>query len=202
MPSVENVYTKCDELENLPPQNRENWLYEIELLRKEIPLNASVLQVGCMDGTRILKLLRERPDLHITGLEIEPVFIPIAQAKIAHAKLKATFLPGDITAPPPLPVFDYVVCLNNTLGYILDEEKAMSEMRKLGKKVIISIYGEKFTDDLACTYFKTINLNVDKIENNRFYIKNFSSVKRYTKKEVENWGGKIIETPVGYFCIL
>jgi SAM-dependent methyltransferase len=202
MPTPNDVYTKCDELENLPAQNRQNWLYEIELLRKEIPLNASVLQVGCMDGTRILKLLQERPDLHITGLEIESVFIPIAQAKIADAKFEATFLLGDITAPPPLPVFDYVICLNNTLGYIPDEEKAMSEMRKLGKKVIISVYGEKFTNELAHEYFKAINLSVEKIEGDCFYMKDFSSVKRYTKSEIKNWGGKIIETPIGYFCIL
>ena len=75
-------------------------------------------------------------------------------------------------------------------------------MKKLGKVVGISVYGERFSDDLARAYFESIKLEIDHIENDHFVMRDFSTVKRYSKKEVESWNGKITETPIGYFCVL
>ena len=155
-----------------------------------------------MDGTRIIQLLKARPDLRLTGMEIEESLIKIAKQKVASAGLSAGFVQGDITKPQALPCFDYVICLNNTLGYIPSQEKAIQGMRGLGKTVIISVYGEKFHDDLAQAYFKSVGLEIDHVENNSFVMKSFTAVKRYTKEEAISWGGKVIETPIGYFCIL
>ena len=197
-----NAFLNCDILENIPQLNRENYLQEIKLLKSELLQNTSVLQVGSMDGTRIIHLLEVRPDLKITGLEIEPDLAKLAEEKIAAANLAANFICGDITNPPGLPNFDYVICLNNTLGYIPDYEKAIKEMKKLSKAVIISVYGEKFNDDLAREYFRSIELEIESTGDNLFFLKNFGTVKRFTRKEVESWSNKIIETPIGYFCIL
>lgn len=202
MPSPKDVYVNCDVLENIPKANRDNWLKEIDLLRQELPMNARVLQVGSMDGTRAIHLLEARPDLKVTGLEIEAPLVELAKQKVAAVGFNANFVHGDITSPPTLPRFDYVICLNNTLGYIPKQEKAIAGMKKLGKAVIISVYGEKFNDNLARAYFKSIKLEIDRIKNNRFVMKDFTMVKRYSKKEVEFWGGEITETPIGYFCIL
>src|SRR5260221_5678259 len=135
MPIAKDIYINCDELENLPAPNRENYLYEAELLQNELPQNATVLQVGSMDGMRIIRLLELRPDLQLTGLEIEDELVKIAEQNIARKKLNAKFITGDITKPPDLSQFDYVVCLNNTLGYIPNQEKAIEEMKKFGKIV-------------------------------------------------------------------
>lgn len=198
MPEAKDVYMNCDVLENLPKPNRDNWLFEIELLSKELPQNSRVLQVGSMDGTRILKLLEVRPDLKITGIEIEESLVEIAKQKVTNAE----FIHGDITNPLSLPKFDYVICLNNTLGYIKEMEKAIENMKELGNKVIISIYGEKFTNDLAKEYFKIINLEIDHIENDWFIMKDFSKVKRFSREEINSWNAKVIETPIGYFCVV
>ncbi|EKD43737.1 MAG: hypothetical protein ACD_72C00152G0006 [uncultured bacterium] len=99
-------------------------------------------------------------------------------------------------------LFDYVICLNNTLGYIPEYDKAIKNMRKLGKTVIVSVYGEKFDNDLAREYFDSIKLEIDHIDGDKFVMKDFTTVKRFSKKEVESWSGEVIETPVGYFCIL
>ena len=107
-----------------------------------------------------------------------------------------------ITKPPNMNQFDFITCLNNTLGYIPEEEKAIKNMKALGKKVILSVFGEKFNDDLAREYFKSINLELTEIEDNVFHTKEFVNVKRYTHKDVEKWDGKIIETPIGYFCVI
>lgn len=202
MPSANEVYIKCDELDNIPKPNKDNWLCEIELLTKELGLNARVLQVGCMDATRIIALLKARPDLKITGLDIEEDMIESSRKNLKKVGLKAELIHGDITKPLSVSGFDYVICLNNTLGYIPEQEKALENMKELGRTVILSVYGEKFTNELAQEYFKSINLEIERIENNLFHAKEFSSIKRYSKEEVENWNGRIIETPIGYFCII
>jgi ubiquinone/menaquinone biosynthesis C-methylase UbiE len=155
-----------------------------------------------MDGTRAIRLLKVRPDLKITGLEIEASLVELAKQKVLTANLHANFIHGDITALPTLARFDYVICLNNTLGYIPEQDKAIANMKKLGKVVVISVYGEKFNDNLARAYFKSIKLKINRIENNNLIMKDFTIVKRYSKKEVESWGAKISETPIGYFCVL
>ena len=202
MPEPKDVYVNCDVLENLPKPNRDNWLYEIKLLGELLPQNSNVLQVGSMDGTRIIKLLSARPDLSLTGIEIESQLVELAKTNISKAGLNADFIHGDITKPKDLPKFDYVICLNNTLGYIPDEEIAINNMKLLGNNVIISVYGEKFNDNLAREYFKAINLEVFKVINNIIFLKDFTKVKRYTEKEVESWNCTILETPIGYFCII
>ena len=115
---------------------------------------------------------------------------------------KAEFIHNDITKPVPASGFDYVICLNNTLGYIPEQEKAINNMKSLGKTIIFSVYGEKFTNELAKEYFKSINLELTGIENNIFHTKEFVDVKRYTREEVNKWNARIIETPIGYFCII
>jgi SAM-dependent methyltransferase len=202
MPSPKDIYINCDVLKKIPKLNRENWLKETELLEIELPKKAHVLQVGSMDGTRVISLLEARPDLLITGLEIEAYFVNLAKEKIAASNLKAEFVHGDITDPSNLLRFDYVVCLNNTLAYIPDQKKAIQGMKKLGKAVIISVYGEKFNDDRAAAYFKSIKLEIDHMTKDHFFMKNFTKIRRYSKKDVSTWGGKVTETPIGYFCVL
>src|SRR5665213_942399 len=129
MPVAEDVYSKCDNLDNIPSLMRDNYLRETELLVGLLPQNSSILQVGSMDGERIIRLLKLRPDLKVTGLEIEEFFVKVANQKMAKTDFKAEFILGDITNPPSLPTFDYVICLNNTLGYIPDEQKALVGMK-------------------------------------------------------------------------
>lgn len=202
MPSPKEVYIQCDELDNIPKPNKDNWLEEIELMAKVISPKAEVLQVGCMNGIRIMALLAKRPDLDITGLDFDQEIIDIAKYNFKKYGIEAKLVHADITTPPKMEKFDYVTCLNNTLGYIPEEEKAIANMKKLGKTTILSVYGEKFTDDLAKEYFKSINLELLGIENDIFHTKEFVNVKRYTREEVKAWGGRIIETPIGYFCVI
>ncbi len=202
MPLPKDIYVKCDELDNIPKPNKDNWLKEIELIAEEIKPNAKVLQIGCMNGVRIMALLEKRPDLEITGLDIEKNILEIAKKNLKKFNIKANLIHGDITKPLEVEPFDYVICLNNTLGYIKEEENAIKNMKKLGKVVILSVYGKKFTDELARAYFKSINLELTSIKNNIFYTKEFINIKRYTKDEVESWGGKIIKTPIGHFTII
>ncbi|MFA5842683.1 MAG: class I SAM-dependent methyltransferase [Candidatus Gracilibacteria bacterium] len=170
-------------------------------LKKHLPIHAKVLQVGCMDGTRILELLKVRPDLKVTGLDCEAPFLTIARQKIKKSGFKnVQFILGDITKPHfhLNHKFDAVLCLNNTLGYIEKDEKAIQNMKKMGRRVILSMYGEKFTDPLAKKYLKTIHLTVTRIQNHRFYTKENVFIRRFTKFEISLWGGMVFSTPIGY----
>lgn len=192
------TYIHCDELEKLPKDNRDNWEYELSLVCGLLPEAATVLQVGCMDGTRIRRLLSSRHDLRITGLDIEEDLLTIARKKCPDAE----FVLGDITAPPPLPRFGSVLCLNNTIGYIPLWQKALANMRALGNTVVVSVYGERFTDAHAQAYFAALGLTVEHIENDTIRLGGFTDVKRFTRKEVEAWGGTTAETPLGYCCTM
>ncbi|MBI2573745.1 methyltransferase domain-containing protein [Candidatus Woesearchaeota archaeon] len=194
-------YIECDVLEQLPTLHRDNYNFETEFLTSHLPQNASVLQVGCMDGTRLLRLHQQRPDLELSGLEIEQDLVLTAQSLLSQHKIPATIIHGDITAPPPLTHYDYVVCLNHTLGYIPDQHKAIEMMKKLGKHVIISVYGEIWTPQLAQEYFKTLKLSIKETHHNKFILSDGWPIHRYTKQQIETWDGKIIKTPLGSLVI-
>ena len=198
---IENLI-HCDELDRLPEAHRANYLAELEILSRELPIGAAALQVGSMDGERIIRLLTLRPGLRLTGLEIEPELVDLARANIATAGLIAEVVVGDVTKPPKLPRFDTVLCLNNTLGYIKDPERAIAEMRRLGTTVGISVYGEAFDDALALAYFSSLGLSIDGINDNVVSIADFGLIRRFTQSDVASWGGSVRETPIGYFATM
>ncbi len=77
MAAPEDSYVRCDDLESIPIPNRRNYEIEHDLLINQLPKSARVLQIGSMDGMRIIRLLKARPDLHITGLEIEEALVEL-----------------------------------------------------------------------------------------------------------------------------
>lgn len=202
MPKPKEVYVKCDELDNIPKPNKDNWLYEVKLLSEILPKNAKVLQVGCMDGTKAIAILKERPDLIFTGIDIEQDMVNLYKKNLSKEGFNVDVILGDIVDDLSISGFDYVICLNNTLGYISEEKKAIENMKKIGKHVIISVYGEKFDDKLGGEYFKSINLEIESVKDNFFHSKEFVNIKRYTLDEVKKWNGKIIDTVIGYFCVI
>jgi SAM-dependent methyltransferase len=203
MPSARDIFVKCDELERLPSENRQNYLFELEWLARQLPHGCRVLQVGSMDGMRVVRLLEVRPDLVLTGLEIESDLVTLARQTVLEHDMDAEFVHGDATAPPvELGSYDYVICLNNTLGYIPEAELAVKQMKKLAGIVVLSVYGEKFDDELAQRYFAAIGLAVREIVDDMIMLRDFSSVQRFPHSAVVGWGGDVIETPIGYLTIL
>jgi len=202
--SAKDVFIKCDELDRLPPENRDNYLFELEWLAEELPRGCNVLQVGSMDGMRALRLLEARPDLRITGLEIESDLVKLAAENTARYGDHASFVHGDITQPPDgLDAYTYVICLNNTLGFIPDVERAIEQMKRLGHTVVISVYGERFDEPLARRYFAAIGLTIREFADDMITLQDFSSVRRFPRSAVLAWrGDSLVETPIGYLTTL
>jgi len=204
MPSAHDTYVHCDELENLPEQCKANWLQETRFLQESLPHGASVLQVGCMDGKRILSLLDGRPDLKITGLDIDEELLEVARQNFDRCGVSVPTFLGDISEEEVREsvgsTFDFVICLNNTLGYIEKWRDAIVIMGKLASAaVIVSVYGTQFDDTLARTYFEVMGLAVKKIDGDCFELENFGNVKRFSKEDMCR-ASKSIETPLGCIC--
>lgn len=183
-----DFYLNCDELDLIPAINKANWLFELDYICTRLPQGAKVLQVGCMNGVRIMEILKKRSDLQFTGLDIEKKFLDIAKDNFEKAGFVVDLIEADITKFDSKEKYDYTICLNNTLGYIPDTDKAIEKMKKSAKVVIVSVYGERFNTKAAQEYFDSIGL------------KNFEDVKCFTKGEVSSWAGKITESPLGYIC--
>ncbi len=202
---ADEIYIHCDQLEHLPALNRENWLWESAWLIENLKPNASVLQVGSCEGSRIVNVMKERPDLRITGIEIDPILHEMALEHFETTGTDAQSVRGDITNPEDtkgLGHFEYCLCLNNTLGYIPDENAVLTNMKHAADIAIVSVYGENFTDDIAWAYFAALKLEVTHIEGDIIRMSDFGIVQRYTEKAVAKWGGEIIKTPLGYLSVM
>lgn len=196
---ISDIFEKGDLIDNLPPLARRNWLRECELVLDEINPRQTILQAGCTSGGRIIALKEKMPDINIAGLDFDPELIARAKARLPDTR----FILANIETPNLTEKFDVVLCLDNMLGYLKNESKAIAEMKALAKeKLVVSVYGEKFSDQLAQDYFKSIDTTVERIEGNVIFTKDLR-MKRYTRKEIFGLLGncKLTETPLGYFCV-
>ena len=107
--------------------------WQEEIISREIPLGASVLDLGCGDGFLLERLIRER-NVRGQGVEIDPdqVFscvdrgVPVIQADLG-AGLRWC----------PDKAFDVVV-LEETLQTLQSPREVLEEMLRVGKRGIVS----------------------------------------------------------------
>lgn len=147
--TTNDSYLNCENFNTLPSIFREVYDLETDLICKLIKRKSNVLQVGPMDGHRMILIQDKRPDLQITSLEIDENFVKIANDKLTGRGIKWRVIQGDITKPSELEKFDWVICLNNTLGWVDNDKLAIENMKQLAPNVIISVFTDKFSDELA-----------------------------------------------------
>lgn len=86
-----------------------------QLLQELAPGARTVLDVGCGTGEPALRL-HTRHGFEVAGLDIEPAFVRLAQAKLPSA----TFWQADMSAFDLGVQFDAVVCLFSAIGYLTE----------------------------------------------------------------------------------
>lgn len=124
--------------------------------------------------------------MHFTGLEIEPQLVKTARERVGSSTHQATFVQGDITQPPAsLGKFDYVLCLNNTLGFISDYQLALRRMSELGR-AYISVFGEEFNDRRAQDYFASVGMKIEHISGDEIAVRDVGTVRRFPRSLAEN----------------
>lgn len=195
-------------LDKLPAPNRQNWYFETDFLIDYIKPNSKVLQIGSCDGIRIDYLANKRKDWKFIGLEIDPKLSKEANKRLKKYNGRAKSVMGDARKIPlKKKSFDYVICLNNTLGYIPDDKTVIQELKRVtkpGGKIIISVYGTDWNNRMAKNYFKTLLVKKIRITGNKFLIDGLK-MKRYSRKDVTNLLGKkakIINSVIGLVGVL
>ena len=128
--------------ENQPDKIKAYIEAEEKFLLSKIELNSSLVDFGCGIG-RHLDLLGARLRY---GLGVDIVHNYIAHAKrILMDKSEIEFQVGDIRNCPLERVFDYVICMHNTIGNIREKNVVLNQMKKAANKsgeILIGVYSE------------------------------------------------------------
>jgi SAM-dependent methyltransferase len=203
-------YELADVHPGTPALNRANYEFEEAYMPLQLQGISRGLQVGCMNGTRVVRFSEQAPTTRIDGMEIAPDHVAIARQNVAKAGLDARIIIGDITSHTyrPLERYDLVYCLNNTLGYIPETQKTLAGMRALSRRAIaMSVFtDDKLTDAAALEYFASMGFAPDAVEidGNTFHMTadngDVSTVRRFNRDELISWGAVLTDTPLGYYA--
>lgn len=104
----------------LQPRVRAAWW---QLLEHEIPVGASVLDVGC--GTGTLSVLLAEHGRRVTGVDLSPRMLERARAKADKHEVSVEFLLGDASDPPVQASFDVVIA-RHVLWALPDRSAALN----------------------------------------------------------------------------
>jgi SAM-dependent methyltransferase/acyl carrier protein len=101
-----------------------------------------VLDCGCGPGRLIELLKTANPSLRLTGVEIDPVLVDAASARLAEAGHECTIVQGSAEQPNlPPGSFDFIV-MRLVLEHVVDPVLALKELRSLlrpgGRIAVIS----------------------------------------------------------------
>ena len=155
---------------------------EFRVIADLLPVNVSVLDVGCGDGSLMYHLIKEK-NIKARGLELEKENVqkciykglPVIEG---NAETELHQFPDQS--------FDYVV-LSQTLQAFYNPEKVLRELLRIGKSVVISIpnfgywkvrtsllfFGKMpITKTLPNTWFNTPNLHMCTIKDLYIYCEN------------------------------
>lgn len=125
-----SVYlTRRDDWKNIEKAHR-------EIIEKEIPLDARVLDAGCGFG-RGYEMLKPRKYL---GVDFSPDFI-----EKAKSLYEGDFMVGDLTSLPFKKEFDWAVCISikqMIIGKSSQEhwDRMEKELKRVAKKILILEY--------------------------------------------------------------
>ena len=107
---------------------------EFKIIANLLPAQSKVLDVGCGDGTLIEALIKQK-DIDTRGIELEENKVKQCISKgLAVIQGNAETELGQF----PDKAFDFVI-LSQTLQAFYQPENVLSELLRIGKKVIISI---------------------------------------------------------------
>ncbi len=103
------------------------------VIDKEIPDGASILDLGCGEGHLLTRMAREKK-ARVQGVEIDPAQVELCLGK--GVPVIQTDLDNGLRVFPDA-CFDYVI-LEETLQTLRHPNKIISEMRRVGKRGIVS----------------------------------------------------------------
>ena len=114
-----------------PPEGRADWQYEI--IADRIPAGASILDLGCGEGNLLARLAKEK-GARVQGVELDAYNIEVCVEKGVPV-IQADLDLGLSVFPDSS--FEYVI-LEETLQTLRHPDEIIAEMRRVGKRGIVS----------------------------------------------------------------
>ncbi|HAL45180.1 MAG: hypothetical protein A2Y12_03450 [Planctomycetes bacterium GWF2_42_9] len=95
---------------------------ELDLLRKRIPENAKILDVGCGNGQTLITLIKEKNCTGV-GVDFSPKMVELAKNSAAQENLdaKLKFVEGSLEEIPDVGLFDCIITERSLIN--LDSEE-------------------------------------------------------------------------------
>lgn len=195
-------------LEEAAPDIKEWFQKEIEYLQNNINPSSKILDVGC-GFARHIKILASFSK-EVIGIDNDENMIRKAKENLANFNNVKILFQDARNLIFNNDSFDYVICMTNTFGNLIDKKleilKEMKRVCKRGGKIIISVYSEKSAGIRKKDYEK-VGLHIIKIEQGVIYTEEGLISEQFTQTKLEdlfhNFGlkAKIIElTPISYIC--
>lgn len=78
----------------------------------------TILELACGTGS-LAEILCQR-GYDVTGVDRSEAMIAVARRKAAHYGDRLSFMPGDMTDPPVRTRFDAILCMYDSINYLLD----------------------------------------------------------------------------------
>ncbi|HDY87814.1 MAG TPA: class I SAM-dependent methyltransferase [bacterium] len=126
--------------------NYDEWAQYISSIFNRFGIKVkNILEIAC--GTGSLALLLQRHGYNITGMDLSPDMLKVAESKFKQNGLPLHFFAADMTSIPMKKEFDAVLCMYDSINYLKDPaefKKAVEEISKVTK------YGSLFIFDV-CT---------------------------------------------------
>lgn len=116
-----------------------------ERLIRDLPIGSRLLDVGCGGGQHAVKIVQDRPDLHVVGIDISSTMVKRARALARRANVadKVTFELGDaLDLTFDSASFDCVYCAG-PLKQVPDKSRVLREchrvLRPTGKLLAMDV---------------------------------------------------------------
>lgn len=106
---------------------------------------ATILELAC--GTGSLASILTTRGYHVTGIDLSEAMVTIACRKALQQEQSIVFMQGDMTLPPVAGPFDSVLCLYDSVNYLMDLEA----MRRMMEKVQARLHPNGLFIFDACT---------------------------------------------------
>lgn len=168
-----NKYTKIIDLnldwtikffdQSKQPQKIKQFFHEENnALLKIIPENTTLIDFGCGEG-RHLRLLEKKLSYGL-GIDLNK---KVLEKAIRRSKNKSNlkFQRADATDTNIHTIFDYAICMFNTIGNIKQKQRLLSEMKRLApspQTAIISVYSEN-SIETRIAWYKNLGININEV---------------------------------------
>jgi len=125
-----------------------------ERMEELLPEEGLLLDAGGGTGELCLRAGGLRPEMDFVNLDVSAPMLATSQRKYASSGLEAGFFAvrGDMSRLPlPSALFDVVLCLGDSLGYVEDREGGFAELvRVLRPAGLLWVSGNAFWGNFAC----------------------------------------------------